>query len=89
MKEESYTSTAPMGRTACTEPQCLYKGAIYILTNARNIKHVSMLYACSILNCIKIGRKLQKIQGKNFILPVVIGVNDLVIHAYFMRLFPI
>jgi len=26
MKEQSYTSTPPMGRTACTEPQCLYKG---------------------------------------------------------------
>ena len=23
----SYTSTPPMGRTACTEPQCLYNGA--------------------------------------------------------------
>jgi hypothetical protein len=29
MKEWSYTSTPPMGRTACTEPQCLYKGALY------------------------------------------------------------
>jgi len=27
MKEYSYTSTPPAGRTACTEPQCLYKGA--------------------------------------------------------------
>ena len=26
MKEQNYTSTPPMGRTACTEPQCLYKG---------------------------------------------------------------
>ena len=26
-KELSYTSTPPMGRTPCTEPQCLYKGA--------------------------------------------------------------
>ena len=25
----SYTTTPPMGRTACTEPQCLYKGALY------------------------------------------------------------
>jgi len=31
MKEESYTSTPPMDRTACTEPQCLYKGALYYL----------------------------------------------------------
>jgi len=26
----TYTSTAPMGRTACTEPQCMYKGALYL-----------------------------------------------------------
>jgi len=26
----SYTSTPPMSRTACTEPQCLYKGALYL-----------------------------------------------------------
>jgi hypothetical protein len=30
MKEYSYTSTPPMGRTACTEPQCLYKSALYL-----------------------------------------------------------
>jgi hypothetical protein len=29
-KEYSYTSTPPMGRTAFTEPQCLYKGALYL-----------------------------------------------------------
>jgi len=28
--EYSYTSTPPMGRTACREPQCLYKGALYL-----------------------------------------------------------
>ena len=27
MKDYSYASTPPMGRTACTEPQGLYKGA--------------------------------------------------------------
>jgi len=26
----SYTSTPPMGCKACTEPQCLYKGALYL-----------------------------------------------------------
>jgi len=31
MKEESYTSTPPVGHTACTEPQCLHKGALYHL----------------------------------------------------------
>ena len=30
MKEQSYTSTPSMGRTACTEPQCLYKGDLYL-----------------------------------------------------------
>jgi len=30
MKKLSYTSSPPMGRTACTEPQCLYKGALYL-----------------------------------------------------------
>jgi hypothetical protein len=30
MKEYSYTFTPPMGRTAFTEPQCLYKGALYL-----------------------------------------------------------
>jgi hypothetical protein len=29
-KELSYTSTPSMGRTASTEPQCLYKGALYL-----------------------------------------------------------
>jgi len=28
-KEQSYTFTPPMSRTACTEPQCLYKGTLY------------------------------------------------------------
>ena len=30
MKEQSYTSTPSTGHTACTEPQCLYKGALYL-----------------------------------------------------------
>ena len=30
MKQQSYTSTPPMGRTACTEPLCLYKGDLYL-----------------------------------------------------------
>jgi hypothetical protein len=30
IKEWSYTSTPPTDRTACTEPQCLYKGALYL-----------------------------------------------------------
>ena len=30
MKGHSYTSTPPMGRSACIEPQCLYKGDLYL-----------------------------------------------------------
>jgi len=30
MEELSYTSTTPMGRTACIEPQCLNKGDLYL-----------------------------------------------------------
>ena len=30
MKDQSYSSTHPMGRTTCTESQCLYKGALYL-----------------------------------------------------------
>ena len=29
-KEQSYTSTPSMGRTACKKPQCLYKGALQL-----------------------------------------------------------
>ena len=39
-----------MGRTACTEPQCLYKGAIYLLFF--NIKHPLGLKVLSEL-CLK------------------------------------
>ena len=31
MKEWSCNSTPPVGRTTCTEPQCPYKGALYLL----------------------------------------------------------
>jgi hypothetical protein len=30
MKQKGYTSTPPMGSTVCTEPQCLYKGDLYL-----------------------------------------------------------
>jgi hypothetical protein len=35
MKEWSYTS---MGHMACTEPQCLYKGALYLYLNEKLFK---------------------------------------------------
>ena len=37
----SYTSTSPIGRTACTEPQCLCKGALFLffLTQSPSVIH--------------------------------------------------
>jgi len=49
-KEYSYTSTPPMGRTACTEPQCLYKGAVFFLpTNEQELDQLGkgMVQSCS------------------------------------------
>ena len=40
MKEQSYTSTPPMDRTACTEPQCLYKGDLYLYLYFINVVHI-------------------------------------------------
>ena len=33
-----------MGRTACTEPQCLYKGALYLTTFFREALHREDVY---------------------------------------------
>ena len=33
MKGQSYTCTPPIGRTACTQPQCPYKSALYSMEN--------------------------------------------------------
>ena len=43
----SYTSTAPMGRTACTEPQCLYSTAIPLLPLCA-VRPVHSLSACTV-----------------------------------------
>ena len=49
MKGQSYTSTPPMGRRACTEPQCLYKGAIYLFFTLLDLKpQLESLYIRSI-----------------------------------------
>ena len=42
----SYTSTAPMNRTACTEPQCLYSTAILLL-HLLAVRIVQSLIACT------------------------------------------
>ena len=46
MKEYSYTSTPPTGRTACTEPQCLYKGDLYLLPYCYRYQPVSAVSGC-------------------------------------------
>jgi len=43
----SYTSTPPMGRTVCTEPQCLYSGAIPLLP-LWAVRSVQSLSACTV-----------------------------------------
>ena len=46
-KEQSYTSSLPMGRTACTEPRCLYSRAIPLLP-LWTLPPVQSLGACTI-----------------------------------------
>jgi hypothetical protein len=46
MKEYSYTSTPSMGRTTCTEPQCLYSRAIPLLP-LWAVRPVQNLSACT------------------------------------------
>ena len=45
--EYSYTSIPPMGRTACTEPQCPYNTAITLLL-LRAVRPVQILSACKL-----------------------------------------
>jgi hypothetical protein len=40
IKGKSYASTPPMGRTACTEPQCLYKDDLYFIHKTACVKNV-------------------------------------------------
>jgi len=46
-KDLSYTSMHPMGRTACTEPQCLYSIAIPLLP-LWAVRSVHSLSACTV-----------------------------------------
>jgi len=43
----SYTSTTPIGRMACTEPQCLYNRAIPLLP-LLSVRPVQSLISCSV-----------------------------------------
>jgi hypothetical protein len=46
LKGQNYTSTPRMGRTACTEPQCLYKGALYFYLINRALKIFTKYRPC-------------------------------------------
>jgi len=46
-KDYSCTSTPPVGRTACTEPQCLYSRAIPLLP-LWAVRSVQSLSACTV-----------------------------------------
>ena len=67
MKEWSYTSTPPVGRTACTEPQCLYKGALYLYLYLL-LNHCTIYYTTT-RNCrireINKGRTVESINPLN------------------------
>jgi len=53
----TYTSTPPMGRTACTEPQCLYKGALYLF-HSRLYNPVRQLYKAARKSSLQIVKYL-------------------------------
>ena len=68
MKEQSYTSTPPMGRTACTEPQCLYKGTLYLTsycTESMYSMSKDMLQNCSLNQYEYIFTQRHKWNGSN------------------------
>ena len=46
-KEYNYNSTPPIGRTACTEPQCLYSIAVPLLP-LWAVRPVQSLSACTV-----------------------------------------
>ena len=46
MKGQTYTSAPPMGRPACTEPQCLYKGALYLYRHVTSMRTIMSGEAC-------------------------------------------
>jgi len=51
---KSRTSTPPMSHMACTEPQCLYKGALYLFTFIPQLPACSFIavtmYSCTVKN---------------------------------------
>ena len=58
MKEQSYTSTPPIGHTACTEPQFLYRGDLYLLPFIRQNKRKPCKQTTSKCYCIFVGNDI-------------------------------
>ena len=54
-----------MGRTACTEPQCLYKGALYLLFN--NYLHKQITERHKKRELLKNQTKIEEIQEKKIL----------------------
>ena len=51
MKEQSYASTPPMGHMDCTEPQCLYKGALDLYFFTLKLSEISGCMSCESVCC--------------------------------------
>ena len=69
MKGYSYTSNLPRSCTACTEPQCLYKGALYLYKTKQLSRYSDWLRA---------GRSMDRIPVKAiFSAPVQTGPGTL------------
>ena len=54
----SYASTPPMGRTACTEPQCLYKGDL----------HIFLLFKTLILQTVTVSKDRIQLRGMSYVI---------------------
>ena len=63
MKGQSYSSTPPMGRTACTEPQCLYMGDLYLTLYGKETRQHS---TSTSLPCQRNKQLQEKNQVKTF-----------------------
>jgi hypothetical protein len=57
-KEYSYTSTPPMGCTACTEPQCLYRGALYLTVQLISALITILFLGLDYFGRVTVGRRL-------------------------------
>jgi hypothetical protein len=76
VKKEYSTSTLPMGRTACTEPQWLYKGALYI-TKITKVSWFllihegarTVLFSWHLASCFTLWHSIQKMCGRYRISP--------------------